>query len=77
MFGICISWLLQMGVTVAELEKKFGYQEFEPKGRSEEPGIGFARSIVDYAARWMARLCPERGYGVAIRQEADRKGEGE
>jgi hypothetical protein len=31
MFGICISWLLQMGVTVAELEKKFAYQEFEPK----------------------------------------------
>jgi len=56
-WAIAISLCLQRGEPLAELVKKFSYQEFEPKGMTENPEIPFARSPVDYVVRWMARHC--------------------
>ena len=57
--GFCDAWstaismLLQHGETVEDLVRKFGFAEFEPKGRTECREIGFARSVPDYVMRWI------------------------
>ncbi|MDD8011878.1 MAG: hypothetical protein PHX05_00170 [Acidobacteriota bacterium] len=52
-WSIAISIALQRGESLESLVKKFGYQEFEPKGITEDQEIPFARSVVDYVMRWM------------------------
>jgi ribonucleoside-diphosphate reductase alpha chain len=66
-WGTAISMLLQHGMSLDELERKFAFQQFEPSGRTECKEIGLARSIVDYVIRWM-RLENER---LASRSLAD------
>jgi len=56
-WAIAVSMLLQSGWSLAALAEKFGYQGFEPSGRTEAPGVGLARSVVDYVVRWMAAEC--------------------
>jgi len=48
-----LSICFQSGNSIKPLLEKFAYQEFEPKGRTDNQKITFARSIVDYVARWM------------------------
>jgi ribonucleoside-diphosphate reductase alpha chain len=50
-WSVAVSVCLQSGTPLKKLVEKFSYQEFEPKGRSEE--VGYARSVIDYVVRWM------------------------
>lgn len=49
----CVSFLLQYGVPVSVIVAKFAWHRFEPAGHTPHGQIGYARSIVDYAARWL------------------------
>ena len=52
-FGIAISLALQSEVALETIIEKFSYTHFEPSGMTNNPDIPFAKSIVDYIARWM------------------------
>ena len=53
-WAIAVSMCLQHGITVEKLMEKFAYQEFEPKGLTDNKDIRIARSVVDYVIRFMA-----------------------
>lgn len=61
-----VSLLLQYGVPLEDLVKKFGGFTFEPGGWTAGP-VGYARSIVDYVVRWMGH----RFGGEAVQGEAE------
>jgi hypothetical protein len=46
--------LLQHGESVEDLGRKFGGQEFEPKGWAEAEGMHFVKSIPDYVMKFLA-----------------------
>src|SRR3989344_4135309 len=52
-FAIAVSMGLQHGVPLEKLVEKFTNVRFEPMGRTQNPQISEAESIVDYIARWM------------------------
>ncbi|MDD8013998.1 MAG: hypothetical protein PHX05_11025 [Acidobacteriota bacterium] len=52
-WSIAISLCLQSGIPLKKIVEKFSWQEFEPKGRTENAEIRVARSVVDYVVRWM------------------------
>jgi hypothetical protein len=57
--GFCDAWstalsmLLQHGESVEDLGRKFGGQEFEPKGWAEAEGMHFVKSIPDYVMKFL------------------------
>jgi len=53
-FATSVSLALQYGVPLRDLVNKFSHMRFEPSGRTENPEIPVAQSIVDYIFRWMA-----------------------
>jgi ribonucleoside-diphosphate reductase alpha chain len=53
-FATAISLALQYGVPLKVLCDKFRHSRFEPSGRTPNPGIPFAKSIMDYIFRWLA-----------------------
>ena len=53
-FGIAFSMALQFGVSLKVLCDKFSHTRFEPSGWSSVKEIGYAKSIMDYIARWLA-----------------------
>ena len=53
-WSIAISLCLQSGVELDTLVKKFSYQDFEPRGFTDNPDIKSAKSVVDYVVRWLA-----------------------
>jgi ribonucleoside-diphosphate reductase alpha chain len=53
-FATSISLALQYGVPLRDLVNKFSHMRFEPSGRTENPEIPVANSIVDYIFRWLA-----------------------
>jgi ribonucleoside-diphosphate reductase alpha chain len=53
-FATAISLALQYGVPLRDLVYKFSHMRFEPSGRTENPEIPVAQSIVDYIFRWLA-----------------------
>ncbi len=53
-FATSISLALQYGVPLHDLVNKFSHMRFEPSGRTENPEIPVAQSIVDYIFRWLA-----------------------
>lgn len=61
--GLCDAWataislLLQHGMSLEDLVKKFAYQGFEPAGPTEDKTVRTAKSIVDYVMRWMLHHC--------------------
>jgi len=60
-WSIAVSMCLQSGVALENLVEKFSFQDFEPKGFTDNPEIRSARSVVDYVIRWVDRYCnPER-----------------
>jgi len=53
-FGRSISYALQYGVPLSDLVQNFSHMRFEPAGRTENPEIPVAQSVIDYLFRWMA-----------------------
>jgi ribonucleoside-diphosphate reductase alpha chain len=53
-FATAVSLALQYGVPLKILCDKFSHTRFEPSGWSGNPQIGFAKSLTDYVARWLA-----------------------
>lgn len=52
-WAISVSMLLQTGTSVDIICAKFRGAQFEPAGRTSNKAIPFARSIIDYIARWL------------------------
>ena len=53
-FATAVSYGLQYGVPLKFFVDKFSHVRFEPSGWSNNPNIGYAKSIMDYIFRWMA-----------------------
>ncbi len=51
--GILLSLSLQYGVPLETLVRKFSHVRFEPEGITRNPEIPFAKSVVDYLARFL------------------------
>jgi ribonucleoside-diphosphate reductase alpha chain len=52
-FALAISIAIQHGVQLKLLCEKFAHTRFEPSGWTNNPDIGFAKSIMDYIFRWL------------------------
>ena len=67
-FAQAVSYALQYGVPLQVLIDKFSHVRFEPSGRTRNPEVAFAKSIVDYIFRWMATkfLSPEAQYHAGV-----------
>ncbi len=52
-FSLAVSIGLQYGVPLKLFCEKFAHTRFEPSGWTNNPEIGFAKSIMDYIFRWM------------------------
>jgi ribonucleoside-diphosphate reductase alpha chain len=52
--GTLTSLLLQHGITVDSLARKFEHMKFEPSGWTSNKAIPNATSLIDYVFRWMA-----------------------
>ena len=52
-FGISISLALQSGVPLQTVVDKFSHTRFEPAGMTTNRDIPFAKSIIDYIAKWL------------------------
>jgi ribonucleoside-diphosphate reductase alpha chain len=52
-FALAVSLALQHGVPLKLFCEKFAHTRFEPSGWSNNPDIGFAKSIMDYIFRWL------------------------
>jgi ribonucleoside-diphosphate reductase alpha chain len=52
-FALAISIALQHGVPLKLYCEKFAHTRFEPQGWTNNPEIGFAKSIMDYIFRWL------------------------
>jgi ribonucleoside-diphosphate reductase alpha chain len=52
-FALTASIALQHGVPLKLLCDKFEHTRFEPSGWTNNPDIGFAKSIMDYIFRWL------------------------
>jgi ribonucleoside-diphosphate reductase alpha chain len=52
-FALSVSIALQYGVPLKALVDKFIHTRFEPSGYTGNPEIPFAKSVLDYIARWL------------------------
>ncbi|HSE48368.1 MAG TPA: hypothetical protein VLA96_04085, partial [Terriglobales bacterium] len=52
-FATSTSIALQHGVPLKLMCEKFAHSRFEPSGWTNNPDIGFAKSIMDYIFRWL------------------------
>ena len=52
-FALAVSISLQHGVPLKLFCEKFAHTRFEPSGWTNNPEIGFAKSIMDYIFRWL------------------------
>jgi ribonucleoside-diphosphate reductase alpha chain len=53
-FATAVSLALQYGLPLQVLCSKFSHTRFEPSGWTGNPEIGYAKSLADYVARWLA-----------------------
>ncbi|MBK5255402.1 MAG: vitamin B12-dependent ribonucleotide reductase [Vicinamibacteria bacterium] len=53
-FATSLSLALQYGVPLEAIVDKFSHTRYEPSGFTKNPDIGYAKSITDYIARWLA-----------------------
>ena len=62
-FALVFSIALQHGVPLETLVGKLAHTRFEPSGWTGNPEIGYAKSIMDYVARWLEHrfLKPHQG----------------
>jgi len=65
-FALALSLALQYGVPLRVLHEKFSHTRFEPSGFTQNPEIPYAKSIMDYLFRWLAKkfLPPEEAAGA-------------
>ena len=54
-FATVFSMALQHGVPLKTLIDKLAHTRFEPSGWTGNPDIGYAKSIMDYIARWLKK----------------------
>lgn len=54
-FSLMVSLALQYGVPLNTMVTKLTNMHFEPCGKTENPDIPFAQSIVDYIFKWMEK----------------------
>ncbi|MBI4872968.1 MAG: vitamin B12-dependent ribonucleotide reductase [Candidatus Riflebacteria bacterium] len=75
-FATAISMALQYGVPLPALVDKFSHTRFEPAGMTRNPEIPFAKSVTDYAFRWLASklLSPQEQHAVGLVHAADSAG---
>lgn len=52
-WAIAVSNMLQYGVPVEVIVRKFAFVSFAPHGLTQNAAIPFAKSLVDYVARWL------------------------
>ena len=52
-FATMVSLTLQHGVPLRVICEKLSHMRFEPSGWSANPKIGYAKSLMDYIARWL------------------------
>src|SRR5438309_6083443 len=52
-FALAVSIALQHGVPLKLFCEKFAHTRFEPSGWTNNPDIGFAKSVMDYIFRWL------------------------
>jgi len=52
-FALSVSIGLQYGVPLKALVDKFINTRFEPAGYTGHPAIPYAKSVLDYIARWL------------------------
>jgi ribonucleoside-diphosphate reductase alpha chain len=52
-FALAVSIALQHGVPLRLFCEKFAHTRFEPSGWTNNPEIGYAKSIMDYIFRWL------------------------
>jgi ribonucleoside-diphosphate reductase alpha chain len=46
---------LDSGGTMEEVARAMAWHEYEPKGKTDNVDLPFARSVVDFAVRWALR----------------------
>jgi ribonucleoside-diphosphate reductase alpha chain len=68
-FATSISLALQHGVPLHVLVDKFSHTRFEPSGFSQNPQIGYAKSVMDYIFRWLSIKFPDGRYVEHVEQE--------
>jgi len=63
-FALSVSISLQYGVPLKALIDKFIHTRFEPSGFTGNPEIPYAKSVLDYIARWLGSRFISADYGV-------------
>jgi ribonucleoside-diphosphate reductase alpha chain len=63
-FALSVSIGLQYGVPLKALVDKFLHTRFEPSGFTGNPEIPYAKSVLDYIARWLGARFISAEYGV-------------
>jgi ribonucleoside-diphosphate reductase alpha chain len=64
-FALSVSIGLQYGVPLKALVDKFIHTRFEPSGFTGNPEIPYAKSVMDYIARWLGGKFISRDYMVS------------
>jgi ribonucleoside-diphosphate reductase alpha chain len=70
-FALSVSIGLQYGVPLKALVDKFLHTRFEPSGFTGNPDIPYAKSVLDYIARWLGTTFISTDYSVAINGAAN------
>lgn len=60
-WALAVSLCLREGVPLEKVVEKFSFQQFEPRGFTENPELRTAQSVVDYIARWLSGYFLEDG----------------
>ncbi len=63
-FALSVSIGLQYGVPLKALVDKFLHTRFEPSGFTGNPDIPYAKSVLDYIARWLGTTFISTDYSV-------------
>jgi ribonucleoside-diphosphate reductase alpha chain len=58
-FAVCVSWMLQEGISLEAIVGKFSFWHFGVSGWTGNKEIPHARSVIDYVARWVEGQCAE------------------
>jgi ribonucleoside-diphosphate reductase alpha chain len=74
-FAVVVSIALQHGVPLETIVSKLAHTRFEPSGWSKYPDMGYAKSILDYFARYMEKRFV-RGEQMAFFEAALGNGKG-
>jgi ribonucleoside-diphosphate reductase alpha chain len=68
-----ISYLLQYGVSLADIVRYYEGARFSPAGITSNPDIPFATSVIDYIARWLKQKYLSKDEQKAVDEHRNRK----